>query len=78
MFIYGNIEELNHEQHNDHLRRIEYARLVREVEGADTVPGFCMRFYHTVQNRVRSIQAAAKTVQLPERIGSPPTGVNRG
>ena len=70
MFIYGNIEELNREQHNDRLRRIELDRLVRKADTTKTMPCLWHRFYHAVYKSLRKMQPTRERTPLPEQIRS--------
>ena len=61
MFLYGNIEEINREQQNDRLRRVERDRLVREVEPANTRPGFWIRFHRTIHSAIKKMHPVAES-----------------
>ena len=68
MFIYGNIEQVNHEQHKDRLRRAEREQLIRQVEVANSAPGLWRQAGSVVLNVIHRIKPSGDNQQT----GAPP------
>lgn len=68
MFIYGNIEQGNHAQHQGRLRRVEREQLIRQVEIANGIPGLWQWTGGVVLNVMHKIMPASHKQQA----SSPP------
>ena len=63
MFIYGNIEQVNHEQHQDRLRRADREHLIKQFEVANCTPGLWQWAGDVVLNLIHRVRPASDNQQ---------------